>query len=88
MKPSKYVNLCYCAAGSAARRGTKRAQLNNVAVAVEIKHSAKPLLRKLPAASPLKFTTQTNVAVAAEILRSARVAFLSAADNGAAQNNF
>ena len=87
IKPNKYVSFCYFAAGRAARRGTKRAQLTNVAAAQERMHSAKPLLRKLPAASPLKFTTKTNVAVAAEIMRSARVAFLSAAENGADQNN-
>ena len=88
MKASKYMDRCYCAAGRASRRSAKRAQLHNVAAAVEIVGRSKRLLRKVPAASPLKFTTQTNAAVAGEIMRSARVAFLSAAENGAAQNNF
>ena len=54
--------------------GGKRAQLTNVAEAVGIVRSAKHLLRKVSAASPLKLQ-QNNVAVALEIVRPARVAF-------------
>ena len=42
----------------------------------------------LTAVAPLKLTTKTNVAVAVGIMRSVRVAFVSAAESGAAQNNF
>ena len=69
-------------------RAAATAHLNNVAVAGGIVRRSTHFLSSLPAASPLEFTTNTNVAVAMEIVRSARVAFLSVAENGAAQNNF
>ena len=47
MKHSKYMNLCYCAAGRAEPRGAKRAQLKHVDVAEEIVRSAKQLLRNV-----------------------------------------
>ena len=69
-------------------RAAVNAQLHNVAVAVEIVRPAAMSAPSLIAAAPLKFTTKANVAVAWEIVRSLRVAFLSAAESGAAQNNF
>ena len=96
MTPSKYIHLCYCAAcprdararARVARRGAKRTQLKNVAAAEEVVGRPTQIIRKVPAALPLKFRTNTNAAAAAEIMHSARVVFLSAAENGAAQNNF
>ena len=79
MKHSKYMNLCYCAAGRAEPRGAKRAQLKNVAVAAEIvrsaKQSVKERARRVAAQITTTTTTTTNVAVAGEIVRSARLPF-------------
>ena len=40
------MNLCDCAAGRAEPRGAKRAQLKNVAVALEIVRSAKQSVKE------------------------------------------
>ena len=64
------------------------AKLHNVAVAAKMVRPAAMSAPSLTAAAPLKFTTKTNVVVAQEILRSVRLAFLSAAESGAVQHNF
>ena len=60
-------------------RAAVNAKFHNVAVAWETVRPAATSAPSLTAAAPLKFTTKTKVAVAWEIVRSVRVAFLSAA---------